>query len=197
MKNFTDTTGSKPVAFSNANLDKLIRSVIKHRAKNGSTISEADTASEVANYNQSIVDIESYSSSEKKLTYKPKITLNGATKACKALLNVAAGDVVPDLEIQRRWQICRNCPHLTAVSDCMSCGGAGKVSNLITSVRSIFKKNIRMPHEAAKRYCGHCGCSMALLLPTTMPNQKVEPESINETRPDQCWLKTSSDNYQP
>ena len=198
MKTFTDKTGNTPVAFTNAKLDKLILSVIKHRAKNNSGISEADTAAEVAAANADAVDFSSYSvATPAKLTNKPRLTLHGASKACNALLNVASGNVETNYEITRRAAICRNCPHLTSVSDCMSCGGAGKVSNLIRSVRSIFKKNINIPHEAAKRYCGLCGCSLALLLPTTMPNQKDETEEVNEKRPDHCWLKKSSVNYIP
>lgn len=198
MNAFTDKTGDRPAAFTNARLDKLIVSIINHRARNGSEISEADTAREVTEANNSSLDIAGYSSSpQTKLTNKPRLTLAGAKKACNAIINVAMGNVVSDIEIQRRWHICRNCPQMTSVSDCMSCGGAGKVSSLISSARTLFKKNIRLTHDAAGRYCGQCGCSMALLLPTTMQNQKEESDSENDLRPADCWLNRNSDNYQP
>ena len=192
---FTDTTGDEAVSFENDIIDRLIKSVIKHRIKVGSAISEADTATEVTQHNNARTS-EHYSDSPK-LINKPKRTMNlaGAKAACGAIIASAAGNVSNNQEIARRWNICRTCPYLTAVSDCMTCGGAGRVSSLINAVKAKFRKNFLIPNEAGKRYCGACGCTMALLLPTLMTGQKVESEGFNQNRPDECWLKKTSPNY--
>jgi len=191
---FTDRTTGKPVTLSNKKLEPLIASVIKHRAHNNIEYIEHEVAQEVAAANNTKFS-GIYSVDPKKLINKPKLTIAAAKSACGALLNVARGEVEMNRVISKRWDICAKCPNLTSVSDCMTCGGAGRVGDMLNSIRAKFGKFFTLPSSASERYCGFCGCSMALLLPTLMKSQKEESDEKNAKRPDECWLKKTSVNY--
>jgi hypothetical protein len=197
MERFTDKSGKNPVGFSAATPEILIVAVQKHRRATGVEISDYDTALEIAKANKYLIDGNRYSKIvEPKKTYA-KISLGAAISACSALVNVAKGNIVSDAEINRRWLICKSCPSTTTVSDCMSCGGAGKASALINRIRGTVGKSFRIEQEAGRTFCGECGCSHALMIPTLLEKQKQESDVVNEKRPSQCWMRRDSKNYKP
>ena len=197
MERFTDRSGINPVAFSAATPEILILAVQKHRRSSGSEISDYDTAAEIAAANGYSINGNVYSRVVEPKKKFAKITLGAALSACNALMNVAKGNVVSDGEISRRWLICKSCPSKTTVSDCMSCGGAGKASGIINRMRGAVGKQFRIEQEAGRTFCGECGCSHALMIPTLLEKQKQEPDEINSKRPTVCWMRRDSVNYKP
>jgi hypothetical protein len=197
MERFTDKSGKNPVAFSAATPEILILAVQSFRRESGVQKSDFETAKEIAAANNYKIDGNIYSKIVEEKKRYAKITLSAALSACGALLNVAKGNIVSDAEISRRWLICKSCPSKTTVSDCMSCGGAGKASTLINKMRGAAGKQFRIEQEAGKTFCGECSCSHALMIPTLLEKQKVESDSVNSKRPSICWMRRDSINYKP
>ena len=190
------STGSK-VAFAADTPDALIRSVQKFRNNNGVRITDEDTAKEIGKKNGYVFKDGIYSNTLQISFKKPSLNLASVKSACGALLQNIKGNIVSDAEINRRWEICKNCPANTTVSDCMSCGGAGRAATWVNTIKNAVGKRFRIEQESGKTFCGLCGCSHALMIPTKMQDQKQETEKQSQLRPSQCWLRWDSNNYVP
>ena len=197
METFTDTSAIWPVAFRAKTPDDLIAAVQDYRRNAGIQISDHDTAKEICERNKYELDGDRYSKTVQEKKRHQRVTLASAVSACRAILNVIKGNTVNDKEISRRWLICKSCPSITDISDCLSCGGAGKASNLVNMVRGAAGKGFRMDQAAGKTFCGECGCSHALMIPTVLSLQKNEVDAVNMKRPDCCWMRRDSNNYIP
>ena len=195
MEKYTDKSGKNPVAFTAATPDLLISAIQGFRRNRGIQISDYDTANEIANANKYTIDGDTYSKIIEEKKEFNKITLGAAMSACGAILNVIKGNIVSDSEINRRWLICKSCPSKTQVSDCMTCGGAGKASMLINRVRGAAGKQFRIDQDAGRTYCRECKCSHALMIPTLLDKQKKESDEVNSKRPSICWMRRDSVNY--
>lgn len=191
-----NSTGSK-VAFAADSPDSLIRAVQRFRNNNGVRITDEDTAKEISAKNGYVLKEGIYSNSLQISFKKPSLNLASVKSACSAMLESIKGNIVSDEEINRRWSICKNCPASTTVSDCMSCGGAGRAADWVNKVKGAAGKRFRLEQESGKTFCGLCGCSHALMIPTKMKFQKQETEKQNQLRPSQCWLRWDSQNYVP
>ena len=190
------STGSK-VAFAADSPDALIRSVQRFRNSNGVRITDEDTAKEISKKNGYLFKDGIYSKTLQISFAKPSLNLASIKTACGAMLESIKGNTVSDQEIYRRTEICSNCPMKTTVTDCMSCGGMGRVAAWTNRIMQLAGKRLNMSNEAGKTFCGLCGCSHALMIPTKMELQKQETEKQNQLRPSQCWLRWDSENYVP
>lgn len=123
-----------------------------------------------------------------------KIGLADAVTGAKALLRYTQGSAVSSSEITRRSEICKDCPLINRIGGCASCGAAGKIANFVSNIRSSLKLQDPIPDSVKSSYCGVCQCSLALMVPSKMDafNESIEK---NSKRPDNCWLKTTSNNY--
>lgn len=197
QEKFIDISTGARVAFSADSPDALIRSVQKFRNYNGVRITDEDTAKEIGEKNGYVFKDGVYSSTLQISFKKPSLTLASVKSACGAMMETIKGNIVSDQEINRRWEICKNCPVSTKVSDCMSCGGAGRAADWVNKIKNAVGKRFRLEQESGRTFCGLCGCSHALMIPTKMKLQKQESEKQNQQRPSQCWLRWDSNNYVP
>lgn len=133
--------------------------------------------------------------SRQSLPIVKKKTLTETIHGAKALIRYMGGQAVTEKELERRSLICNNCPLKDSVSDCMSCGGSGKVAAFINRIRRSKKVEGSIPESLRKKYCGMCGCSLPLLLVTQFKDFEVEDAQKNSARPDHCWLKKTSINF--
>lgn len=191
----TKTPQGAIVTFSADTPDALIRSVQKYRRNHGFQISDDETAKEISQENKYEYKDGIYSKTVPISFPKPRLNLAGVKAACGAMIQTLKNNIVSDTEIYRRWEICQNCPVKTTVSDCMSCGGAGRAADWINKLKGAAGKQFRVEQEAGRTFCGLCGCSHALMIPTKMEYQKEESEKQNQLRPDQCWLRVGGINY--
>lgn len=129
-------------------------------------------------------------------TAKRRISLADAARAASALVNLVRGKHVDQTEADRRANICKACPFAVQTSDCVTCGGAAKAAKLVQNLRAkqggaapIIEKAI------SSKFCDICGCSLPFLLITNFADISPEPETKNASRPDRCWLKTTSPNF--
>lgn len=191
------TLEGQVVTFSADNPDALIRAVQRFRRNSNIQITDDDTAKEISAKNGYEYKDGIYSKNLPISFKGPRLTLAGVKAACGAMIQTLKGNTVGDGEIQRRWEICQNCPVKTTVSDCMTCGGAGRAADWINKLQGAAGKRFRLDQESGKTFCGLCGCSHALMIPTKMEHQKGESEKQNQLRPDQCWLLVGGINYKP
>jgi hypothetical protein len=185
------------VAFTASTPDALIRSVQQFVRLRAIQLSDDDVAKLICKSNGYEHKDGLYSKTIQPVFNKPSLNLASVKAACGAMLQTIKGNNVSDAEIARRWEICKNCPAKTNVSDCMSCGGSGRVASWIQSIKGAAGKMFRLEQEAGMTFCGLCGCSHALLTTTKMEFQKPESEKQNQQRPEQCWLRYDSQNYKP
>jgi hypothetical protein len=133
-----------------------------------------------------------------KLEAKPAPKLSEAWHAGLAIVKQAQGDIVTQAEHNRRAAICSRCPLSSEVSICMACGGGGKISSLIGSIRNHIGKNtIKIDDKVRKKYCGVCGCFLPLLSITKTQYLPKETPEENRLRPIGCWIRKDSPNYKP
>jgi hypothetical protein len=133
-----------------------------------------------------------------KLEAKPAPKLSEAWHAGLAIVKQAQGDVVTQAEHDRRAKICAKCPMSSETSICMSCGGTGKISALIGSIKQhIGGKIIKIDDKVRKKYCSVCGCFIPLLSITKTQYLPVETPEANRLRPIGCWIRKDSPNYKP
>lgn len=132
---------------------------------------------------------------QKPVVHRKKPSLAETIHGAKALLRYMGGSSVSSQELERRSAICNNCPLRDSVSDCMSCGGSGKVALFINQLRRSKKFEGSIPESLRKKFCGFCGCSLPLLLVSKFKDFEVESPQKNAARPDHCWLKKTSPNF--
>ena len=107
------------------------------------------------------------------------VNITGAKAAAKAFSEAIRGDVAPPEEIQRRTNICTQCPRYQKKMSATT-----KVSLLLGR---LANKN-RVPGKLAKSRCGACKCSLMLLLPSKTPHPDT-PEQY-ALRWEKCWALT-------
>lgn len=132
---------------------------------------------------------------DKAARIKKRLKLSDVIKGATALIRYGSGSAVSNAEIGRRSNLCLACPELAETSDCMSCGGAGKVAQLVNTIRVAKGKEVSIPDSVKNKYCGVCGCSCSLLVVTKHSDLKEEDEAHQNLRPAHCWLKKTSKNY--
>jgi hypothetical protein len=133
-----------------------------------------------------------------RLEARPAPKLSEAWHAGLAIAKQAQGDVVSQHEHNRRAAICSKCPMSSETSICMSCGGGGKISSLISSIRQYTGKSvIRIDDKVKKKYCSVCGCFIPLLSITKNQYLPRETPEQNRLRPIGCWIRKDSPNYKP
>jgi hypothetical protein len=132
---------------------------------------------------------------------KKGITLSDAWHAGMAIVKAATGDTADQGEHNRRAKICLTsgpngspCPKMTAISTCMACGGAGKLSRAINQVKKVISNPIVLNAQVKDKFCDECGCSLALLT-VTHTSGIVESDEKNKARPKHCWIRRDSPNF--
>lgn len=126
---------------------------------------------------------------------KRRLTLAEVVTGAKSLVRTTAGQSVSNVEIVRRSDICAKCPLMDEIGGCHSCGAGGKISNWANKLRSFMGSQIPIPAEVKGSYCGFCGCAIASMVLAKKTDFYPEAPTKNATRPDNCWLKTTSINY--
>lgn len=135
------------------------------------------------------VDIE-----RKKIKEKRTPKLSETWHAGLALMNRMVGNTPDQAEHKRRADICSKCPMKSETSICYGCGGAGKLSSLISSISKLTTRVIVVDKRMRDKYCSICDCSLALLTVTNIDGLK-EKQEINRIRPIGCWMRVGGPNY--
>lgn len=173
--------GGKLYQFARNDKDVLVTDVVKFFREN--------------NINFNFADLNKAIDRQSKLTTPPtRIGLAEAVNGAKAVLKYAGGNSVSSQEIIRRSEICAACPLIDRIGGCSACGAAGRIAGFINNLRAKLKLQIEIPATVKSSFCPVCKCSLALMV----VSEKIafnEPLSLNSTRPDNCWLKTTSKNY--
>jgi len=158
---FIDISTGERVAFAAETPESLILAVQRFRNNCGVKITDEETAKEICKKNDYVFKDGIYSTTLQTSFPKSHLTLASVKSACGAMLQTIKGNIVSDQEIERRWEICKNCPVKTSVSDCMSCGGAGKVADWVNNIKNAVGRRFRLEQESGQTFCGLCGCSHA------------------------------------
>ncbi len=150
------------------------------------------------NINYSMMELSKAIDRQSKISHqKKKITLTEAIHGAKAVLKYTSGKNAGESEINRRASICLQCPIQDEIGGCRSCGLAGTIAKFVNTIRSSMKLEAPIPAGIRELYCGHCKCSLALIVVTQMDGFVEEDPKENAKRPDMCWLKTTSTSYKP
>lgn len=127
---------------------------------------------------------------------KPRrIRISDMIKGATAAIRYMTGKAVSNEEILRRSSICASCPRKNQVSDCMGCGGTGRLAGMVNDIRRDKGKEVEIPATVKPYFCDVCGCSLALMIVTKHSDLEPENPEVNESRPDFCWLKKTSKNF--
>lgn len=126
---------------------------------------------------------------------KKSTSFSDAVTGAKALLRIVAGDKVPQEEINRRAAICTSCPMVSGVSNCRACGFGGQLTKFVNATKASFGKDFKIPNGLSDKYCSVCTCSLLMMLPSNMEAFQESAEKQGE-RPNHCWVKKTSPNYQ-
>jgi len=124
-----------------------------------------------------------------------KIGFNEAMTGALAAIKFTVGKSTSPKEIQRRANICASCPMSSTVGGCYACGMGGRIAKVISSIRAKKGSAIAIPVEIKSKYCGFCKCALPLMVVTKLEDFHSENQELNLTRPDICWLKTTSPNF--
>lgn len=125
-----------------------------------------------------------------------KVTFSQAVSGAKALIKSTIGGE-DSTEIQRRSEICKDCPLRDGISVCGSCGTAGKIARFVNTFKAKLGIRTTIDKKISLSYCGFCKCSLALIVVTKLKDFHEETPARNSSRPDVCWLKKTSHNYLP
>lgn len=126
-----------------------------------------------------------------------KPSLMEAFNGAKALVRFTQGKSVEFSEIARRISICKACPFYGETSGCKACGAAATAAKLVNNIKVLKGMESQIPKEIQDKFCGFCGCSIPLLTVTRFDDFIKEEPKKNLTRPDHCWIKTTSPNHKP
>jgi len=129
--------------------------------------------------------IPAFISKTKDILLGKKVTLGEAWHGAAAMIRLVIGDYVPQEEINRRSEICNNCPKKSKVSTCMTCGGGRLVANQLSKLRAKG----RVPDSVASHFCGVCDCALAPMVLSKPENFLKETNAKTSERPDDCWVK--------
>lgn len=138
---------------------------------------------------------EEYEDKEK----KKSVSFSQLVAGASAIVNVAKGSTVSQLEINRRAGICSSCviennPGLVPVGDCRACGFARRLSSWINKVKKDFGSGFIIPNGLEDKGCGACNCALAVMLPSKITAFDYEKDN-QEARPNHCWVKKTSNNH--
>jgi hypothetical protein len=128
------------------------------------------------------------------------VSMSEAINGAKAILRLAAGQRVEDKEMERRASICKyaipgGCPKLQTVSGCKACGTGAAISSFIGKLKGFFGgKKLEIPNNLSDRYCGVCGCSLAIMLPSKTEAFDFAKDNQKD-RPSFCWIKKGGQNF--
>lgn len=134
---------------------------------------------------------------------KNRIDFKDGVSGANALLNVVAGNTVSQEEINRRAIICYNCKRkneptksgLLESSNCRACGFSKRLNNYITKLKSAFGAGFDIPNNLSDKHCYVCECALSVMLPSKLNAFKHDKDK-QHLRPDNCWLKKGSPNYE-
>jgi len=174
--------GGKLYRFSNQSKQALIAEVTAFLNKNNISFDSTDLP-------------KSIDRQSKLVQRKPTIKLADAVSGANAVIRYLNGKSVSYRELERRSDICAQCPISNTIGGCMSCGMAGAITRLTNKIRSSKGVEGKIPSIIANRYCNICGCSLALMVVTKLEDFNSEDNFKNSQRPDVCWLKKTSINY--
>ena len=133
-----------------------------------------------------------------------KLSLGDIFHGAKAYVDLGRGKTVSQQELNRRADICFNCPLISETTDCFGCGAGARLARKVASLKNEVGHTFNIPSgstqtksniELSKLYCGVCGCSALALSLSKMKHIRTESNELNEQRPDNCWIKRSSINY--
>lgn len=119
-----------------------------------------------------------------------KVTLSDIMSGAKSALKQIVGDTVKQDEINRRANICLNCPMKSEVSLCIPCGQGSKLLSFVRSIKKWWSKSHKIPHDLDHNYCSVCNCSLGMMLPAPIEHF-TDKERTNRDRPKFCWVKQS------
>ena len=125
---------------------------------------------------------------------KKKLSFKDGVDGAYALFKVVTGQYVDQNEINRRSNICNNCPKLISSSNCVPCGFGKSVNNFITKLKKAFGKGFVIPFGLESKHCSVCECALSVMLPSSLKSFKHDKD-FQSKRPDTCWLKKGSENY--
>lgn len=166
--------------------EDLVRSIVVKFGTNRSIAQEY-----VKNFSR---DRSATTSGETKSHEKRNLSLQEVVNGAFAVLNVSAGNTVNQEEIDRRASICIGCNNLTTVSGCSSCGFGKKIVDFVNKFKKSIKTSFNVPNSLENKFCKTCSCSMVVMLPSKMSAFNEKPE-MNKSRPDNCWIKKTSNNF--
>lgn len=121
-----------------------------------------------------------------------KLSLKSAIAGANAAMKIVRGEIVDQVEIQRRADICLRCPMVTRASDCPSCSGGAAVVNAFNSAKSLIGKNYSLPEGLKRSYCDLCGCAHTMIIPTRLENFLSDSPELAARRPSNCWIHPTS-----
>lgn len=124
-----------------------------------------------------------------------RIGLQEAMNGAMAAVKFTAGKSTSGEEINRRAAICARCPLSSSVGGCYACGMGGRIAKVVNAIRAKKGSTVPIPVEVKNQYCGFCKCSLALMVVTKIEDYYPEDPELNQRRPDNCWLKTTSTNF--
>lgn len=139
---------------------------------------------------------------------KEGIKFNQLIAGAEAVVNVTAGNIVDQGEINRRAGICSSCKikdeegnfysGVISTNDCRACGFASRLSNWVNKIKKVFKANYTIPNGLQDKGCTVCKCSLMVMLPSRMSAFNYEKEKeFQDKRPEHCWVKLTSQNHKP
>jgi hypothetical protein len=123
------------------------------------------------------------------------LTIYDVVSGAKAAINYFTGKAASNEEILRRASICQGCSLISSVSDCMGCGGSGRLAKITNDIRAAKGKEVAIPSSIRDKYCSVCQCSLSLMTVTQYEHISPESEEKQSQRPDHCWLKKTSINF--
>lgn len=125
----------------------------------------------------------------------------------EAIINVTAGNVVSQAEINRRARICTGCKAIdpdtnilmdgvVSTIDCRACGFATRFAAWTNKLKKQLGVGHAIPNGLSDKGCIVCKCTLAVMLPSKMSAFDYEKD-LQDKRPDHCWVKKTSNNYIP
>jgi len=149
-----------------------------------------------SNINYSAEDLLKAIDRQSGIVTRPKqIGFNDAMTGALAIIKYTSGKSTSANAIVRRSNICAACPLATQVGGCFSCGVGGKIARVINTIRAKKGSEIAIPSEVKSKFCGFCKCALPMMVVTRVEDFHSEAPEVNQTRPDNCWLKTTSTNF--
>lgn len=124
-----------------------------------------------------------------------RLAISDVVNGAKAAIQYFTGTAASNEEILRRSSICDGCSLISSVSDCMGCGGSGRLAKITNDIRAAKGKEVLLPASIKDKYCSVCQCSLALMVVTQYEHLSPESDEKQSQRPDHCWLKKTSINF--